>query len=428
MSVTSPFRSARTALALAVVLGLAGPVAPYAAESARDSIPPEPVLTRAEVQRMLEALERRLPPSRPSGPEQRFRFSGYMQARFEVGEASSDTVRVIGAPPVASSSNVSRFFIRRARVKLTVAPGPRSEAVISVDGSQDRTVRVLDAALTLKDAWTPNQAHRLTIGQFEIPFGFELERSSSVRELPERSRAENVLFSGERDRGLKLENRWSPKLTTVAALLNGGGFNDPDFPNSDPTRGKDFCARARWSEKTVQVAASYSFGRDVVPLSGPDAWTERERMGADAQWSYKLPQLGSGSLMAELYAGTETNPDSVRALVATVSASGGQQARLLRPGADPAHLATPCAGGYVLWVQEVAPRVQLAVRHDRFDPNTDAARDDYARWSFGLNTRFDEQTRLSVAYDAIRTHVATAGGGFRDPADNLWTFQAQFRF
>ena len=46
----------------------------------------------------------------------------------------------------------------------------------------------------LLDPWTPDHRNPLWFGQFNIPFGYEIERSSSVRELLERSRAENVLF------------------------------------------------------------------------------------------------------------------------------------------------------------------------------------------------------------------------------------------
>ncbi len=418
----------RVAAALAVlVTGLAA--GPARAESPADSSAAPVYMTREDVQGLLEGLsEQLLGIQAETDKLRKFKFSGYVQARFEVGEASADTVRVSGSPATASVANVSRFFIRRARIKLTYDSGPRSQGVVTFDGGQDRAARLLDAYVTLKDWWTPAQDHQLTIGQFNVPFGYELERSSSSRELPERSRAENVLFSGERDRGVKLEDQWTPKLRTAVALLNGGGVNDPDFPNTDPTRGKDFVGRARWSEGWLDVAASYAFGRDVVPLTGPDVWPKRERIGADAQWFFSLPRAGGGSLSAEVYGGTDTNADSVRALVQTVTVSSSQQARLLRPGADPAHLATRVLGGYAMWVQNLGDRAQAVVRHDRYDPNTGAEHDQYERWSFGVNVHYDGHTRLGVAYDAIRTEIATTGGRYRDPADNLWTFQVQHKF
>jgi hypothetical protein len=102
-----------------------------------------------------------------------------------------------------------------------------SQAVVYFDGNTasgtTRNITLLEAYLTLLDPWTPDHRHGLTIGQMNVPFGYEIERSSSVRELPERSRAENVLFAGERDRGVKLVSQWTPWLETVVAVLNGGG-------------------------------------------------------------------------------------------------------------------------------------------------------------------------------------------------------------
>lgn len=419
----------RSVVSLCGVIACCSFASPAIAQSEADSSSTPAPITRDEVHALLEGLtEQLLGIQTETDKLRKFKFSGYVQARFEVSEASSDTVRVSGSPFALGVANQSRFFIRRGRVKLTYDSAPRSQAVVYLDGGQDRSVRLLEAYVTLKDWWTPLQDHQLTIGQFNVPFGFEIERSSATRELPERSRAENVLFSGERDRGIKLEDQWSPKLRTVVALLNGGGVNDPDFANTDPTRGKDLVARARWSEGWLDLAGSYAFGRDVVPLTGPDVWTERERIGADAQWFFSVPRIGGGSLSAEGYMGRDTNGDSLRTLVQTVTVSSSQQARLLRPGADAAHLATDFLGGYLMWVQSLSEWAQVVVRHDRYDPNVDADHDQYRRWSVGLNAFYDGHTRLSVSYDDVRTEVAAAAGRFTDPHDNLWTFQVQHRF
>ena len=167
----------------------------------------------------------------------KFKFSGYVQARAEFSESSSDSVRVSGATGTIASANATRLYIRRARLKLTYDSSPLSQMVLQIDGGQDRTVRLLDGYITLLDPWTPLHDHQLTAGQFNVPFGYEIERSSSTRELPERSRAENVLFSGERDRGVKLESQWTPQLKTSLSVLNGTGINSADFPATDPTRG-----------------------------------------------------------------------------------------------------------------------------------------------------------------------------------------------
>lgn len=365
------------------------------------------------------------PPARDSSGTHRapFRFSGYVQARWESGEAKNDSVRVAGTPLTLTPANNERFFVRRARLKLTCDPGPRSQAVIQVGAGAERDVKLLEAYVTLRDPWTTDQRHQLTIGQMMVPFGYELERSSSVRELPERSRAENNLFPGERDRGIKLVDQWTPSLETVVGIFNGGGINHPDFPNSDPTRGKDVVGRGRFSPGRVSGAVSWYRGRNTIALTGEDIQTDKSRLGLDAQIRYRLPRLGGGSFMGEYYGGHEVNPDSVTTLI---TSSDG--ARLLNPGARPSHLATDFTGWYVMWVHDAGERLELAMRYDAFDPNSGAEHDQFGRFGIGADWSYDNFTRIMLAYDVPRTERAIGGGRLSDPHDNLWTAQVQFKF
>ncbi|MCE9627146.1 MAG: OprO/OprP family phosphate-selective porin [Candidatus Eisenbacteria bacterium] len=385
------------------------------------------VVTRAELQGLLDGLNEQMQTLQADTDKlKKFKFSGYIQARNEMSEASNDSVRVSGSPATITTPNQSRFYIRRARLKLTYDSSPLSQAVVYFDGGTDRTIRLLEAYVTLLDPWTPNHDHQLTVGQFNVPFGFEIERSSSVRELPERSRAENILFSGERDRGLKLDSQWTLNLKTSLAVLNGAGINSADFPNTDPTRGKDVVARARWTQGTWDVAGSYYWGRQVTALTGPDVLTDKTRIGFDAQTFWSLPAAGGGSLRGEVYSGKDVNADSLRVLV--VAPTTANPNRLLRTGANREHLATDMLGWYVMAVQNIGERFQAVVRFDTYDPNTDLEHDAYQRWSLGVNAFYDGFTRATISYDAIKTDVSAGAGRFTDPHDNLWTFQIQHKF
>lgn len=358
----------------------------------------------------------------------KFKFSGYVQARWETGEAKADTVQVAGSGPTLTPANTERFSIRRGRIKLTYDSAPLSQAVVYIDGSTSGSsinVRLLEAYVTLFDPWTPLKRHALTIGQFNLPFGYEIERSSAARELPERSRAEGVLFPGERDRGVKLQSQWTERFETAVGIFNGPGISSAEYPTADPNRHKDLVARARWSQGVVDAAISFLDGRQLTALTGPDAQTDKRRVGVDAQAYYQLPVVGGGSLKAEWYGGHEVNPDSVKALVTT--ASGGGAPRLLKAGADPEHLATDVAGGYLMAVQNLGERFQLAARFDAWDPNTDRDHDEYERWSLAAHWFYDGFTRVTVAYDAPATE-RLQGGRWTDPRDNLWTVQVQHRF
>ena len=318
------------ALGLLLAMGLA-PAAGHAQESA--SAPADQAGKLEEIHGQLEGMTEQLQTLQADTDKLRkFKFSGYVQARWETAENKNDSVRVTGTPPVVTPANTERFFIRRGRLKMTYDSSPLSQAVVYFDGGADRTIRLLEAYVTLLDPWTPLHSHGLTVGQMNVPFGYELERSSSARELPERSRAESVLFPGERDRGVKLVSQWTSQLETVVGVLNGAGISSADYPTSDPTPDKDLLARVRFAQGVVDAAVSWYSGHAVTGLTGPDVETDKLRYGADVQGYYELPLLGGGSLRAEAYAGTELNPDSLKALT-TVPSGGG---RLLRAGADPA--------------------------------------------------------------------------------------------
>lgn len=384
------------------------------------------LVTHAELQRVLEGYTEQLQTVNADLDKlKRFKFSGYLQARWETGEASNDSVGVAGNPYAVTSPNLNRFYIRRGRFKLTYDASPLSQAVIYFDGGTDRTLRLLEAYVTLMDPWTPLHDHQFTIGQMNVPFGFEIERSSSVRELPERSRTENVLFSGERDRGLKLVDQWTPQLQTVIGLFNGGGINSADFPNTDPTRGKDFVGRARWSLGWADAAVSGYFGHQTTPLTGSDVETEKRRVGFDVQGFYAAPRLGGGTVRGEFYSAHDVNPDSIKALISAPTSAN--PVRLLAPNANPDHLATDAQGWYAMWVQNASEQFQAVVRYDTYDRNVDLDHDQYERWSFGLNYFYDGYTRVTVSYDAITTEVKS-GSVFVDPKDNLWTVQVQHKW
>ena len=422
----------RTVVVLGLAMLLATPVL------AQEGAPADSASPTEDVQGKLEAMNEQLQTLQADTDKlKKFKFSGYLQARYEAAELSSDTVRVTGSPAVVTPANLNRFYIRRARLKLTYDSSPLSQGVVYFDGGTDRTIRLLEAYVTLLDPWTPLHQHGLTVGQMNVPFGYEIERSSSVRELPERSRVENVLFSGERDRGLKIVSQWTPRLETVVGGFNGGGVNHVDFPNGDPTQAKDFTGRVRYSQGRVDGAVSYYTGRNTVPLAGPDVEHDKTRLGLDAQAYYELASLGGGSLKGEFYSGKEVNPDSVRTM--TVSNIGG---RVLKPdvngGADPSHFATDFIGWYAMWVQNLGEKLQFAARYDTYDPNDALDQDQYERVSFGVNWFYDGFTRITVAYDAVTTHPSPSGSARHDainpaarpddPKDNLWTVQFQHKF
>lgn len=366
----------------------------------------------------------------------KIKVTGYIQTRYEFNQQSSvpPSLDTKASPIAIKNPNLNRFHIRRGRLKVTYDSSPLSQAVIYFDGNtsgSDRNVRLLEAYVTLRDLWTPEHRHALNAGQMNVPFGYEIERSSSVRELLERSKAENVLFPGERDRGVTLTSQWIPQLQTVIGLFNGPGINSTDYPTTPPRKGRDFVARARWSQGIFDVAGSAYVGKNMVLIDTTAAslrkvQIDRTRYGADAQCYYQLSSLsglplGGGSLKFEFYTGKDFN-----------TAAFDATKRKLKAGRAINDLASDFIGWYGMVVQNFGEALQFAARYDYWDPNTktdtDAVEhDQYRRIGVALNWFYDANTRLTVAWDNPRTETKV-GSVYADPQDNAWIFQLQHKF
>ena len=120
------------------------------------------------------------------------------------------------------------------------------------------------------------------------------------------------------------------------------------------------------------------------------------------------------------------NADSLNAL--SVRPTNANPVTLPVAGANLNHFATDFAGGYVMWVQNLGTKVQVAGRWERFDPNVDVEHDQFERWNAALHWFYAGLTRLTVSYEIPRTERADGLGGFVDPKDNLWTLQFQHTF
>lgn len=174
-------------------------------------------------------------------------FSGYIQGRlvgrfFQV-EAPDGPLNSMSEPRLAGGGKQNMVSLERLEFRLsTHLPWLRWSAAASAEVLGDKAV--------IKDAYIQYQQNavtRWTAGRFRVPFGQELQRSSSSLDLVERS----LLYGfgnygwveplgleavGERDWGAKLDFTWptawanfSPFLTT-ALVLGNGRLVEPNLP------------------------------------------------------------------------------------------------------------------------------------------------------------------------------------------------------
>jgi len=324
------------------------------------------------------------------------KFSGYIQARYEDHQNSEDAS--LGSSGAVLQSNDNNIYIRRGRLKVEYQATKSSKFRIYFDGAKD-DLKLLEAWIELKKKFGQVETHA-KIGQQNVPFGFEIEYSSSKRDFPERSSVERALFPGERDRLVNLTVKPVPALALNVAVLNGPGISDKTFTYKSPLADrKDVIGRVRVEQKKGDVhlsgGVSAYMGKQFDKSDTLNFSTYKRRYGADGQLSAKpFPKLGETSLRAEVMAADEFG---MRRL------------------------------GYYVWLaQRLGDWFGAAIRFDSYDPNTrieDGSK--LNQVSLAGHYYFDENVKLTLAYDIRKNEEVN---GIKDKADNILTAQAQYDF
>ncbi|HEX7123182.1 MAG TPA: porin, partial [Gemmatimonadaceae bacterium] len=227
----------------------------------------------------------------PSGDRawyERFGLRGYAQIRYN---------RLLESNPDLTCSACDRsigggngFFLRRARLTVTVDPTPRTSVLVEIDyatesAGQQHTlqVRTAFADIFLDD----DRAHRLRFGQAKLPFGFETLQSSSRRLALDRSDAINSGVPNERDLGVFW--LWSPqpardRFASIAdaglkgsgdyGVLNVGIYNGQGANRAEENDNLHAVARLAWpfrlpSGQFLELGVQGYHGRYVVTNRSP---------------------------------------------------------------------------------------------------------------------------------------------------------------
>ena len=344
----------------------------------------------------------------------KLKFGGYIQAQWQqTGDfglvdstSPADTVNNAafnggGSPTVAGGSfpgqTNQRFQIRRARLKATYS-GLDSKYVLEIDALPSG-ISVKDIYVQLTEPWL--KTFSLTMGNMDMPFGYEIGYSSGAMESPERSRLENNIFKGEKQLGAKIEVNPTEQLGFLQYInLKGGIYTGTEnglgvtAPGGDEVdRGFDFIGRAGFkapftgigldidggvsllmgktqtgSDSVFQMSGDTAFAPTTgnKPKWGEWKYFDRKAMGVDGQLYFDIPVIGGLSLRGEFVQGTEPG-------------TAGSMNAYTNTGATNTATATAgnmyirkYSGYYVQWVQTLGSKLQSVVRYDEYDPNTDA--------------------------------------------------------
>lgn len=364
----------------------------------------------------------------------KIKVSGYVQAQYQSFEN-----------PSLQPDNY--FSLRRVRVKFTYEAADGVKFVVCPDfGAGTYTLK--DAYVVLNDHWT--KAFSLWMGKFNRP-NYEVEYSSSQREVAERSTVIRTLYPGERAIGAKLEyNPVNVPLHVQLALLNGADgitINNASGTNLNSTENKDFD-----NYKDIMVRAYYnlslgnfggldfgahgyfgSFKSNALKTLSSDYSTIKDVKLGDAvkrnwvggEFQLFADVLGGLSIKGEYIAGKNASIG-----YAPIAASGSTAAV---PGV--ANFQNNFSGYYLYFIKNLGKKNQFALRYDYYDPNTDikgkdvkvvkytstdattlagrtSGKSDLATstLSLALHHYFDDNLRITLNYDIVKNEKVGSEG------------------
>lgn len=381
----------------------------------------------------------------------KIKLSGYIQAQWQYFEN----------PAVYPNNS---FSLRRVRVKVQYEPAEGVIFVLQPDFSPSGFT-LKDAYAELHDPWL--KTFSLWAGQFNRP-NYEVEYSSSKREVPERSMVIRALYPGERAIGAKLEV--TPPAVPIKfqfAVFNGNdnmvikdlNGNDINPKNRDFDNYKDLMGRLTYNFKLG------NFGGIDIGVNGYYGWMKsnsttvlnsdytlyknvtvgqsvnRHWVGGEMQLYMDI--LGGMSIKAEYMMGVNAFPGAV----GSYSVEDPLKSTLLNDTLTMTYVTTNTQqinptirrnfmGGYVYLIKNIGKRNQFAFRWDFYDPNTklNGARIGIVKYDNGTShvqttTTIDGFNPVIVLNETTKTvTVNSLKSGSSDIVYNTLTFAWNYFF
>lgn len=355
------------------------------------------------------------------GKLNKIKISGYIQAQWE--SYDKDLVKT-------NESN-NTFFIRRARVKFTYEALDGVKFVLQPDFST--------GSLSLKDAYAVVNIPKLKdftlwAGQFNRP-DYEVEYSSSQREVLERSRVIRAIYPGEREIGVKLEYIGSTIPLKLQLMALNGNFTGSQAKDADSK--KDLMGRVVYSVKLPAAGIGIDFGANGY-LGGNRAKTNKyivNTMGvADSinvgDYLDKNWVGGEIQIFADILGGLAVKGEYMSGVNSTASTIAST-ATMAQQKADPNKIKN-FSGYYIYLIKNIGPRNQMVARYDYYDPNTklsgDAAKNDlnYKTLTLSWQHYLNDFIRISLNYEMPKNETnATIP---KDLKDNVLGIRIQAKF
>ncbi len=282
-------------------------------------------------------------------------LSGYTQVRYQaLDEKGKKDGFDLRRARVDLKGNFTSFFSYRLQADLAGSP------------------KLLDAYAEVK----VNDLFQVTIGQFRVPFSIENLSSVNKFELIDLSHAVEALVARGKDvsgnqngrdigiqiGGILIKKGTSPLLEYRLGIFNGSGINIADTANE----AKDIAGRLIVNPlKGFSIGASYynGWGKAIKPAAEFVGRSQaRNRFGLEM--SYNINRL---SLRGEYIQGKD-----------------GKTTR----------------AGWYAWAGYyfIPQKLQMVVKFDTYDPNTDTDNNSSNNYVAGINFNFNKWSRLQAFY------------------------------
>ncbi len=332
------------------------------------------------------------------GKLNKLKISGYIQAQWLLNDKDHVTV----------NEPTNSFLIRRARIKFTYEVSDGIKFVLQPDFSTGN--------LALKDAYAVMNIPKLKdislwVGQFNR-INYEVEYSSSQREVLERSKVIRALYPGEREVGVKLEYKGTEVPLKVQLMAMNGNFTGAQPVDYDSK--KDLMGRLVYSIALpssgigIDLGPNFYYGGTGIKYN---TFITDENGKLDST-SYKagdyLPKQWLGGeiqIFADFLGGTALKGEYVQGINSS-SSSTNQDSKSSQAArrADPTKL-RHFSGYYLYLIKNIGRKDQFVLKYDFYDPNTrlsgDAAKSDVSwktytvAWQHYLN----DYIRISLQYE-----------------------------
>ncbi len=360
----------------------------------------------------------------------KIKVSGYIQSQWEA----------YGKDLEKSNGYSNTFYIRRARIKFTYEALDGVKFVLQPDFSTGN--------LSLKDAYAVVNIPKLKdwtlwAGQMNRP-DYEVEYSSSQREVLERSRMIRAIYPGEREIGAKLEYIGSTIPLKFQFMAMNGNFTGAQAKDVDDM--KDYMVRLVYSIKLPGAGLGIDFGPNAY-----FGWAKPKTTSTSNLYNYylhtdaTLDSLQAGSylnkkwfggemqIFADILGGTALKGEFIsgaNTFLSTTAIANNAPVSTKIAGASAIKNFT---GYYIYFIKNIGPKNQLVVKYDYYDPNNKLSGDQVTKadlnyktltlaWQFYLK----DNIRISLNYEMPKNETNTANPA--DIKDNTFGIRIQAKF